>query len=194
MSHISNAICQRGPNRMVEPIVIEDDDEEVQEVTRPLQRRSTQTPGMFMTPNLSEIMETSTNGRRTVDLTEEPELGPMGRYRSRGTTDSGGLFVRQSHSEPNSSTTPENCVVPVQIDLTQSDDEEGTEEYGQTTHTDASNNKGESGDDKKPPITPISVGESRGIKRPRSSSAAVSEPANIRKRQMNSARHTPQSC
>lgn len=192
VSHVSNEFFQQFAARMAPPIVIDDDDDEVQEIPRPAQRRSTQTPGMFVTPHPSEVVGTSSNGRQTVDLTAEPEPGPLDRYRSRGTTDSGGLFVRQSHSEPNSSTAPASRGVSVQVDLTLCDDEEETDGHGKTAHDDAYQKK-EDGGDKKASHTPLVMEESRGVKRPRSSSTAVNEPANSAKRQMDDAHFIPQS-
>ncbi|ROW08362.1 hypothetical protein VMCG_03052 [Cytospora schulzeri] len=205
VSHVSEDILQRVA------IVIDDDEDEIQEIPRPAQRRSTRssglfvTPnpsealgatsngrqtvdltaepepdplarlrsrgtadsgGLFVTPNPSEALGTPSNGRQTVDLTAEPEPDPLARLRSRGTTDSGGLFVRQSHSEPNNSPAPPSRGASVQIDLTHSDDEDETDARTKASHT------------------PVHVGESHGVKRPRSSSTAVSEPANSHKRQM----------
>lgn len=184
MSHISNDINQRVASQMPKPIFIDDDEDEdeVQEIPKPAQRRSTQTPGMFMTPHPWELVGTS-SGRQTADLTAEPEPGPLCRDRSRGTTDSGGLFVRQPHSESNSSPTPVSRGASVQIDLTLSDDEDET-----TDHEKASYQKKEDDHEDKASHATFPMGEPRGVKRPRSSSTTASEPTDNHKRQMTDVR------
>ncbi|KAK7738547.1 hypothetical protein SLS53_006067 [Cytospora paraplurivora] len=144
-------------------ITLDDDDDEVQEIPRPAQRRST-TSGLFVTPNPSELSPFS--DRAIVDLTGEPEMGPPRGQFSRGTTDSSGLFVRQSRSETPETYTPVRHAQTSCIDLTHLlDDDEGK----------ASNNgpvrmKEEGVGDQRSVTTLSSTQQSYGSKRPRSSS------------------------
>ncbi|KUI52455.1 hypothetical protein VP1G_09936 [Cytospora mali] len=177
-------------SRLAKPIVIDDDDDdEVQEIPKPVLRRSTQTPGMFVTPSPWELRDTSSNGRRTVDLTTDSGMSPSVRDRHRGTTDSSGLFVRQSYSETQETHAPVSRRAFTQIDLTLlSDDEDESDDHRKAPHSDVSHDdeakEGENDNDAPPPV---SMGQPRGIKRSRSI-AAASEPADSHKRQMTAIR------
>lgn len=93
MSHISNDLYRQVTAQMSGPIAIDDDDDdEVQEIPRPAQRRSTETPGMFVTPNLGEPLERYSNDRWTVDRTAEPE--------QRRSTQTPEMFVTPNPGEP----------------------------------------------------------------------------------------------
>ncbi|KUI69508.1 hypothetical protein VM1G_05194 [Cytospora mali] len=186
VSHISDDLHQQIVSRFAKPIVIDDDDDdEVQEIPKPALRRSTQTPGMFVTPSPWEVGEASSNGRRTVDLTTNSGTSPPVRDRHRGTTDSSGLFVRQSYSETQESHAPVSRRESTQIDLTLlSDDEDESDDHRKAPHSDVSRDEGEKeGEDDNDAHTPVSMGQPRGIKRSRSI-AAASEPADGHKRQM----------
>ncbi|ROW13546.1 hypothetical protein VPNG_04373 [Cytospora leucostoma] len=159
-----------------DPITLDDDDDDVQEIPRPTyefprpaQRRST-TSGLFVTPHPSEM--TPSSDRATVDLTGEPEMGPPLRHFSRGTTASSGLFVSQSRSETRETYTPTRHAQTSCIDLTHlPDDDEGNDSRNGPVRL-----KEEGVGDQRSVTTLSPTQQSYGSKRPRSSSmTAVTE-------------------
>ena len=178
------AVIQRSVlSSKEQPIVIEDDDDhdddhddgrnEVQETPRPAWRRSTHTPGMFVTPQPWE-RNTSSSGRQTSDLTAEPE-------------GSGGMSARRSSSTVTGSLAPVNRRPsgPVLIDLTLlSDEEEGSEPNNDCFFKDE-----EEEEDHLAFQAPTPSDQSLGAKRRVSLLSVASEPTDSHKRQRTDARH-----